>query len=237
MIGVDPVFTPSFFAFRIHEIAFPRHVTFLFWATYHVQFPPTNHRHIPVYFTIYRSFSPVLEEIVVVSLATIFASLLSRTLVAHCTRFTFETGVFVFSMTGILFLIAPGIMRSIPILILALSASILIVMISAASTWYLLAISEIVSPDTTLWITPETGGIMSTCQMVSSSSSERSLAQSIASVLILYISEILRTLSLDFTICFLLVFLLVQPSFPTVVGVTAFDDVSPPIRMSPISEI
>ena len=76
--GVDPVFSHAAFAFRIHVFAFPLQVTVLFCATYQVQFHQTNPLDFQVYFTTYRSLSPVFGDIVADAFGLILASFVSR---------------------------------------------------------------------------------------------------------------------------------------------------------------
>jgi hypothetical protein len=73
--------------------------------------------------------------------------------------------------------------------------------------------------------------------MRSSSSIERSFAQRIASVLTPYLSEIEIILSRDFTVCFLLFFFPIVESLVTTVLIVLLGELSPPIRMRPVSEI
>ena len=170
----------------------------------------------------------------------IFASLVSFITVATFVIFVFGRLISgFFTSTGIVFLMAPGIMRFIPVRILAELRRLFTETISVVVTWYFFAISDIVSPPTTVWTTPETGGILSICPILRSSSSSRSFAQSIASILTPYLSDILEILSRDFTICFLVVFV-VTPlvSWDTVDGtLVSEDDESHQIRMSHVSEI
>jgi hypothetical protein len=90
-----------------------------------------------------------------------------------------------------------------------------------------------------VWITPDTGGILRTCPIVSSSSIERSFAQRIASVLTPYLLEILAMLSREVTVCFLLCFhigaslLGIETIF--LLAITGVE--SHQIRISPVSDI
>lgn len=158
--GVDPVWTPAALALRIHSFAFHLQVTVLFWAIYQVQFPHTNPRDFQVYFTIYRSLSHVFGEMVTGDFSLILASFESRTCVAAFAIGALAGIASVFHATGTVRFIAPGIIRSIPIFILAASLRVFTETISAELIWYLAAIAEMVSPETTVWTTPEIGGIL-----------------------------------------------------------------------------
>ena len=136
-------------------------------------------------------------------------------------------------------LIAPGIIRSIPIRILAASRSIFTETISAESILYFAAIPEIVSPETTVCTTPETGGILRTCPIFNSSSNVRSFAHKIASVLTPYLLDILCTLSSALTVCFLTEFFVDGAGFD-VTDTESGDSLigsHHPIRINPVSEI
>jgi uncharacterized membrane protein len=135
--------------------------------------------------------------------------------------------------------IAPGIMRSIPIRILAASRRLLIDTISAVSTLYLAEIADIVSPFTTVYTTPDMGGILSICHILSSSVLSRSLAQRIASVLTPYLSDIFLMLSSFLTVCFLIFLLTISllAGVVDVISVTLCPELPAHIRMRPVSEI
>lgn len=125
-IGFCPTFAQAAFAFLIQAFAFPRHVTLLFCATYHVQFPQANPRDSPVYFTRYRDLSPVA-----LSMTVGFAA-------GFCvgTGFSVVFDDVFFSGFGFSTILraAHGIMRSIPFRIDAASRSQLIRTISSGST-------------------------------------------------------------------------------------------------------
>jgi hypothetical protein len=237
--GVDQVLAPAALAFRIQAFALPRHVTVLFWATYAVQLPPANPRSLPVYLTRYRSLSPVLDDMMTGDFCSILVSLVSRIWVAHLDRATFVGSFSVFAITAGDLDIAPGIIRSIPIRILAASRSLLIDTISVVSTLYFAEIAEIVSPFTTVCTTPEIGGILSICPILSSSVLSRSLAQRIASVLTPYLFDILLILSSFATVCFLMFLSAISGATRDSDGTGGIfaPELSPPIRMSPVSDI
>ena len=143
-IGFCHTFAQAAFAFFIQAFAFPRQLTLLFCATYHVQFPQANPRESPVYFTVYRDFSPVAVSI---SVGLVLGSLVGTGLsILVADVFAVGLSIFFCSISRA----APGIMRSIPLRIEAASRRLFTRTISSGSTPYRLAISETVSPETTV---------------------------------------------------------------------------------------
>lgn len=143
--GLEPVFTPAARAFHIHCFAFPLHVTFLFIATYAVQFPQANPRVEPVFFTAYRVFMPEPSEAeaIVFCLFTV-----GFTVFTEAVSFDiFEVLCASVSSTS---RAAPGIIRSTPSRILAASLRLFTRIISSIFTEYRPAICERVSPDFTV---------------------------------------------------------------------------------------
>ena len=143
--GAEPVFIPAARAFHIHCFAFPLHVTFLFIATYAVQFPQANPRVEPVFFTAYRAFIPEPSEE-----ETVAFCLFSVGFTVFVEAVSFDTLGALRASVSSTSRAAPGIIRSTPSRILAASLRLFTRMISSIFTEYRPAICERVSPDFTI---------------------------------------------------------------------------------------